>query len=133
MIYRLNHKLRGWGLNFRHLVASQAFGYLDSRIFAHLKRWMRRRHPNKSITWCCREYFRTVGNDRWVFSAKLRSPEGKTRGVDLVKLGRLPIRRHVQIRLEANPFDPAYGDYFHQRRGNTSRSAGTRWSPWQEV
>lgn len=133
MIHDLNSRLRGWGHHFRHLVASAAFGYLDSRIFAHLKRWMRRRHPNKGITWCCRKYFRTEGHDRWVFSARAQTTDGKSQRIDLIKLGHLHTRRHIQIRTAANPFDPAFDTYFHQRQRNRDRTKPAAWSPWQEI
>jgi RNA-directed DNA polymerase len=133
MIQSLNARLRGWGHYYRHLVASKAFGYLDFRIFADLKRWMKRRHPKKSITWCCRKYFRTEGHDRWVFSAEFQTPEGTSQRVDLMKLGRLGLRRHIQVRTAANPFDPAYGAYFHRRQRSKSRAVGAGWSPWHEV
>ncbi len=129
LIRRLNAKLRGWGYQFRHLVASRCFGYIDHQIFESLKRWMRRRHPNKSNTWRNRKYFRSDGIRNWIFTATYNGAHSTVCRVDLVALSHLGLRRHVKIQSKAHPFDPTYSGYFRQRwlskhRGRPRQAGG---------
>ncbi len=124
VIRRLNEKLRGWGYQFRHLVASRAFGYIDNQIFESLKRWTRRRHPEKNVAWRKRKYFRADGDQRWIFTASYRTARGKLQRVDLVRLSRLGLRRHAKIQGKAHPFDPAYSEYFRHRWLSKRRGRG---------
>lgn len=115
LIAILNPKLRGWANFYRHSVASKTFSYVDNQIHLALCRWAKRRHPNKSKLWTMRKYFCTVGQDNWVFHGQT-SVGGSTFDVHLVKVARTPIRRHTKIRCEANPYDPAFDEYFIERR-----------------
>jgi hypothetical protein len=36
----------------------------------------------------------------------------------LLLASRIPIKRHVKVRGEANPYDPAYETYFEKREGD---------------
>ena len=42
----------------------------------------------------------------------------------LLKMTDLPIKRHIKIRAEATPNDPAYQEYFEQRAQARKRKAG---------
>ena len=44
LIKKLNETLRGWGNYHRHVVASEAFGRIDTYVFEQLWRMVRRRH-----------------------------------------------------------------------------------------
>lgn len=112
VVLRLNPVIHGWALYHRHVVSKRTFNDVDHAIFQTLWRWARRRHPNKSAGWVREKYFRTVRGDRWVF-------HGTAEGEDqcLTKAVRVPIRRHVKVRAEANPFDPAWETYFERRLG----------------
>lgn len=129
LIAILNPKLQGWANFYRHSVASKTFSYVDNQIHQALRRWAKRRHPNKSKLWIMQKYFCTVGLDNWVFHGQT-SVGGSNFDVHLVKVARTPIRRHTKIRCEANPYDPAFDKYFIERRrkkrdgakGNKSRN-----------
>jgi len=115
LIRHLNPKIRGWANYYRHVVAKATFNYVDNRIFRTLMRWIRRRHPEKNAQWRNKKYFRTQGIRRWIFSVKVKNKKGNYSFLDLFTASKLPIRRHVKVRAEANPYDPRYVEYFCER------------------
>ncbi len=114
LIRILNPKMRGWANYYRHSVANQTFGYVDSQVFKSLYRWAKRRHPNKSTGWIVRKYFRTEITPEWKFQST--SAQGHQ---FLFEMARLPIKRHLKIRNDANPYDPSYAEYFERRSRRT--------------
>lgn len=116
LIGRLNPIIRGWAKYHRHVVASRTFATVDHRIWHTLWQWSKRRHPNKSAQWIMEKYFRIRGSRTWVFGAKERLPDGTHRWADLYLAAQLPMRRHPKIKRDANPFDPAWDDYFERRK-----------------
>ncbi len=129
VIRELNRRIQGWTAFYRCLVSSRAFRKLDSSLFWSLWRWVRRRHPSKRGRWLKRKYFPRANGRKWAFSAKVpskrrqrklfRELEGTT--LSLLQASMVTIRRHVKVRADANPFDPAYDEYFRRRR-RTPRS-----------
>ena len=117
LIGHLNRMLRGWGNYHRFVVSSETFRKVDRAIFQQLWRMLTRRHPNKSKGWIIQHYFRLPGRPEG-FSAQERDSEGNLRFYRLFRLVELPIRRHVKIRAQANPYLPEYAGYFWQRRHN---------------
>ncbi len=111
----LNPLIRGWA-NYHRFGASKAtFRSVDNALFLRLWQWARRRHPRKSATWVKAKYFGTDGGRNWVFTGEETDPDGKTKRVRLRIAVRTPIKRHVQIRAEANPHDPVWEPYFERR------------------
>ena len=137
MIRALNRKIQGWTAQYRHLVSSRAFQKIDADLFWSLWRWAKRRHQNKGSKWVKAKYFRAQGDRHWIFSARLPSkdrqrllfPEASTVYLDLVSASKVPIRRHVKVRGNANPFDPDDADYFRQRRHKQRRNRSLGRSP----
>jgi RNA-directed DNA polymerase len=78
-------------------------------------RWMKRRHPEKNISWLHKKYFRSQGLRNWVFSTNIKSKEGKVIILDLFAATSVKIKRHIKIRGNANPFDYTWKDYFEKR------------------
>ncbi len=115
LIVELNPIIRGWAYYHRHVVSKQTFKRVDHAIFQALWRWARRRHPNKGARWVRSKYFRTIGNQHWVFSGEVVGPKGQAQQVRLTKTARVPIRRHLKVRAEANPYDPQWEVYFEER------------------
>lgn len=115
LIHLLNPKIRGWANYYCHSVAKETFSYVDHCIFSTLVRWIKRRHPNKSIEWMRKKYFRPQGVKQEIFSALIKKEEGMSTIVDLFRAAQVPIRRHVKIKAEATPYDPHYEDYFLRR------------------
>jgi len=121
LIRQLNLKLRGWGNYYRHVVAKKAFSRVDKSVMQHLFWWMKRRHPNKTLGWMRKKYFIREGT-RWVFGAPYVTKKGEKKWQRLFKVSDLPIRRHVKIKGQANPYDREYADYFDDRRVDQNNS-----------
>lgn len=74
-----------------------------------------------------RKYFRTQNMRNWIFSTKIRSKEGELANLDLFLASSVKIKRHIKIKSDAIPFDPAYKKYFEQRASRdkiNSRDSG---------
>ena len=52
-----------------------------------------------------------------MFGTKVKGDDGKVRFVKLVQASDTPIRRHIKIKGEANPFDPRWEFCFEKRLG----------------
>ena len=115
LIRKLNPSLRGWANYFRNAVAKRTFSTVDHYLFQKLWLWAKRRHPTKSATWKRQRYFMAAG-DGWNFSVRIPLAEGKSRVLKLYGMAQTRIERHIKVRGAANPFDPAYTDYFDKRR-----------------
>jgi RNA-directed DNA polymerase len=108
-------KIRGWGNYYRHVVSKQTFSYVDHKIFEMIFQWAKRRHPNKSITWIRNKYFHT-NTSRWEFKGQTKRASGDIVYHKRVFMDAIPIRRHIKIKCDANPYDPAYAQYFAKRK-----------------
>jgi len=117
LIERLNPVIRGWALYHRHVVSAETFASVDHAIFQALWRWARRRHPKKRAAWVREKYFASPGARHWWFNGSVPAAKGQSRTVRLFLTTTLPITRHVRVRSEANPYDPADEVYFEERLG----------------
>ena len=117
LINLLNPMIRGWANYHRHVVAKKTFGTVDNHIWHALWRWARRRHPNKSCQWVRGRYLRTLGHRHGVFATQTRGYDGKPRMLSLISASDTRIVRHVRVKSDANPFDPAWDSYFAERQG----------------
>ncbi|MBT0719932.1 group II intron reverse transcriptase/maturase [Rosenbergiella collisarenosi] len=111
LIRQLNPVLRGWANYHRHIVAKETFSYIDYRVWKLLWRWSCRRHGNRNKYWVKQKYFHSVGGENWVFQS-IDAEYGQMR---LVSCKGIPIKRHIKIRSEANPYNPVDELYFEQR------------------
>jgi RNA-directed DNA polymerase len=116
MIRRLNQLIRGWCNYHRHACSKCTFDRFDSWLHFEIRRWLHRRHPNKGRLWLKKNYFRPYRRIRWSFFALKKHADGKKEYRDLIKAAWTPIVRHIKIRGEANPYDPAWNDYFQSRK-----------------
>lgn len=128
MIRRLNLTIQGWCNYHRHACSSRIFRWIDSWLFWEIKRWLHRRHPNKGRRWIMNKYYRRINNSRWNFHAVATDTNGERVYKDLIKASRTRIVRHVKIRAEANPFDPAYTDYFAFRKRRNRNNHDSRFA-----
>jgi RNA-directed DNA polymerase len=136
LIDQLNPKIRGWANYHRHVVSKRTFGRVDHTIFSNLWQWARRRHPNKPSRWFKAKYFeRRQGRD-WTFFDETCDDEGRPNKVWLYNAKSTPIKRHVKVKGEANPYDPTYETYFEEREGahmlDTFRGTRTLRFLWHE-
>jgi RNA-directed DNA polymerase len=114
----LNPKIRGWANYHRHVVSKRVFQRVDRAIFTSLWQWARRRHQRKSLGWLKQKYFERQRHNNWIFFGESCDDEGIVRKVRLLYASRTPIQRHVKVKGEANPYDPAYESYFEKREGD---------------
>jgi RNA-directed DNA polymerase len=110
LLMLLNPKIRGWTNYYRHAASKRTFGSINYCILRLLQQWGKRRHPKKNVKWVQNKYFRTKGINNWIFSVKLLKGY-----YDLVNASDVTIVRHIKIRGIANPYDPAFTDYFRER------------------
>jgi len=122
LINQLNPKIRGWANYHRHIVSSRTFSHVDHEIFSSLWRWARRRHPKKNRRWLKEKYFEPHGTRNWVFTAERYDDQGQPSKIRLLLARDTPIRRHVKVKSEANPYDPAYETYFEKREADHMQS-----------
>ena len=120
LITMLNPVIRGWTAYHRHIVAKESFSKLRHEIFKILWCWSKRRHPNKGSGWVMNKYFKRVRGASWRFACENKSSnkqKDKSEPVvyKLVDPTKLPIKRHVKILSEANPYDKQWGSYFEKR------------------
>jgi len=115
LIHKLNPKIRGWANYHRQVVSTRTFARVDHHIFSSLWRWARRRHPNKNTRWCKHKYFALRRGRDWSFFGETCDDEGQPSQVWLHHARSTPIQRHVKVKGDANPYDPAYETYFAQR------------------
>jgi RNA-directed DNA polymerase len=131
LILLLNPIIRGWAQYHQHVVSKEIFNSVDDAIYRRLRQWVKRRHPKKSNEWVTKKYFKTVGGNNWTFYG-----ETEGREYDLAETARVPIKRHVKVKGEANPYDPEWESYYEKRldvhMGSTLK--GKRWLShlWQE-
>lgn len=120
LVGTLTPMIRGWAYYHRHVVSSAIFASVDSEIWKALWRWALRRHPGKSRPWVKARYWPPHQGRQWVFTGNATDAKGQRREVRLFSAGSVKIRRHVAIKHAANPFDPAWDDYYRSRHARTS-------------
>ncbi len=115
LLRHLNPLLRGWANYFRNGAAKRTFSKLDRYVFWKLWCWITRRHPTKSGRWKKRKYFSAAGPSG-AFSVRVQLRKGGSQILQIYRLASTTIERHIKVRGAANPFDPAYTEYFRRRR-----------------
>ena len=108
VIDKLNVSIRGWANYYKHVVSKKIFCNLDHEFWKMTWKWAKRRHPKKSRLWVKNKYFQRIKGRDWRFMEN-GNPE------PLFLLGSIPIRRHIKIKAEVNPYDPIWFDYLSKR------------------
>ena len=108
VIGKLNSFIRGWANYYKHVVSKKVFYDLDHAFWGMTWKWARRRHPKKSKGWVKNKYFQWINGNNWRFMEK-DNPK------PLFLLRSIPIRRHVKIKAEVNPYDPMWKNYLSNR------------------
>jgi RNA-directed DNA polymerase len=116
LIRLLNPLLRGWAEYHHRVSAKQAFSRMEYLVFQRLRRWSKRRHPNKSADWVRKKYFHSVGARNWVFGAPVVSEDGTRRLLELYSLSGTAIKYPTKIKGDYNPFDPQWEQYGEELR-----------------
>ncbi|EFK6717482.1 group II intron reverse transcriptase/maturase, partial [Escherichia coli] len=105
---RLNPLIRGWTNYHQHVVAAETFRYVNFQLWKKIWRWCLRRHPSRGKRWIRRKYF----DESW----RLHSKDADGHRWVLYKASTIPIRRHIKIKSEANPYAPEWESYFEKRQ-----------------
>jgi RNA-directed DNA polymerase len=116
LIFVLNRKIRGWANYHRHVVSSRIFSKVDYAIFTCLWQWARRKHTTKGARWIQKKYWGRHEGWNWAFFGVWQQADGRPTTVWLQHACRIPIRRHVKVKSEANAYDPLWKAYFAKRR-----------------
>lgn len=116
LIGTLNPIIRGWTNYHRHNAAKQTFCKLQSEVWQMTWNWSKRRHSNKGLRWIKSKYFHTIGGKNWCFVAKTKDKKGNPKQHILFEPAAVPIKRHIKIKGEANPYDPAWYVYCASRQ-----------------
>ena len=124
LIRRLNPIIRGGGNYYRHVVSKEIFSDIDHAIWCMTWNWARRRHPQKGRKWVKDRYYTHTDGRDWVFT------DGS---VTLFRMASIPIRRHVKIRGDANPYDPQQAGYFAERRARRGTRPPDRIPAWLDA
>ena len=129
LIKMLNPIIRGWANYHRSVTARETFERVDTEIWRTLWKWAKRRHPEKGSVWIKEKYFKTKGHRHWIFATEDREKSylnGKPLIVSLSYASDTPIKRHIKIRGETNPFDPQFKTYFEERATSKLRDKPIR-------
>ena len=110
LIRILNPVIRGWSNYHKGICAKCSFNRLGTFIYWQLKRWAKHQHGNKNRWWIYHRYF----HDNHFTDQRITK-----KGIEnhrLYRIGYVPIRYHVKVKAEANPFLPEYDQYFINRK-----------------
>jgi len=114
LIRLLNPITIGWANYHRWVASSHTFCRTSHMIWKTLWQWCKRRHSKKGLRWVKDRYFKTIGNDHWVFSCKLQSKRDYL--LRLVMPVDIKIRQHIKIKAAFNPFDRRWDGYLSKRK-----------------
>jgi RNA-directed DNA polymerase len=115
LIKRLDPVLRGWARYHQGVVAKATFSKLDHLIYWRLMRWGHRRHPRKTRKWIYGHYWENTGTRRQ-FAGMYEDRWGEKVQARLYHLADTKIVRHIKVKGEFNPFDPAWEAYGEKLR-----------------
>ncbi len=114
LLAKLNAVIRGWAYAHRHVVAKDRLSYIDGKIYPLVKSWLQKEHRSKTWAWI-RKRYRGRFKGRIEFGCYYTTVSGQQKLIRLFKAADLPIRYHIKIRSDANPYDPADKEYYEQR------------------
>ncbi len=109
LIRILNPVIRGWSNYHKGICSKRIFNRLATFIWWQLRRWAKYQHGNKNRWWIFHRYF--CDNH---FTDQRITKNG-TENHRLYRIGYVPIRYHVKVKAEANPFLPEFDQYFCNR------------------
>jgi RNA-directed DNA polymerase len=115
MIRRSNQQIKGWTMYHRLAVSSHIFARVDDPIYWKLRRWCRKRHPQKSWKWIRKKYFQRTDGNAWVFTGVIGDRDGHGEPIRLMKAAGVRILRWQKIRSAAHPYDPTWELYLESR------------------
>ena len=107
LIHCLNPIIRGWSNYYATVAAKRTFVRMDTGLYANLRHWAHRRHPDKSAWWISEKYWHPR-EGQWT----CKTPDG----IKLWRQSDTPIRRHTKVTGMRSPYD-GDGVYWATRLG----------------
>jgi RNA-directed DNA polymerase len=101
LIKRLNPIIQGWSNYYATGASKQTFVSMDNALYANLRRWAHRRHPDKSAWWISEKYWHPR-QGQWTFKT--------ANGIQLRRHSATAIRRHTKVAGTRSPYD---GDWVY--------------------
>ena len=98
LIRILNPVIRGWSNYHKGICSKRIFDRLGTFIYWQLKRWAKYQHGNKNRWWIYHRYF----HDNHFTDQRITK-----KGIEnhrLYRIGHVPIRYHVKVKVKPNPF-----------------------------
>jgi len=109
LIDTLSPVLRGWANYHRYVLCGETFAKLDHFVWRRVYRWAKRRHSGKTGRWIIDRYFPHHQGEPWRFT-------DPATGKHLLRVWEVvKPQRYLKVKGAANPFDPAWEAYFHDR------------------
>jgi RNA-directed DNA polymerase len=109
LIDTLNPVVRGWANYHRYVLCGETFAKLDNFVWRRVYRWAKRRHSGKTGRWIIDRYFPHRQGEPWRFT-------DPATGKHLLRVWEVvKPQRYLKVKGAANPFDPAWEAYFHDR------------------
>lgn len=115
MLSKLNSVLRGWTYAHRQVVVKDILSFIDVNVFKQVARWLRKEHRNKNWSWITKTYRKRM-KGRFSWGKSYIRKNGEKKWIELFRMVDVPVRYHVKIRAEINPYDNQYHDYFARRK-----------------
>jgi RNA-directed DNA polymerase len=133
VIRKLNPILRGFANYYKGQVSKKAFSYISNRVWKYLWSWAKRRHPNKGKRWIRKQYFKTIKGVSWTFACSTTDRRGSEKVLTLYAIDYEPIERHVKVKGNASPDDPALKEYWEKRHKNNGKSQWVKQSSTYKI
>lgn len=108
LIAQLNPIIRGWSNYYSAVCSKATFSRMDYQLYLKLRRWSRRRHPQKNRHWIAQKYWQITKGRGWVFK-----PTTQQEQIALYKHAQTPIKRHIKVQGLRSPYD---GDWVYWGR-----------------
>ena len=108
LIANINPIIRGWGNYYRHCVAKETFTTIDKHIWLKVWQWTKRKHPDGTAKYRRDRYFKTIGNNRWIF-------HDREMVTHLLKTKHTPIKRFIKVQKDIRVYDVNTIAYWEKR------------------
>jgi len=110
LIRLINPVIRGWSNYHKGICDKKSFSKLGTFMYYQLRRWAKYQHGNKNRIWIHKRYF--LNNH---FSDVRFSPKA-VYSYRLYRIAYVPVRYHIKIKSNANPYYKEYEKYFFKRK-----------------
>lgn len=113
IITELNPIIRGTGYYWNKVVSKEIFDNVDHYVWIKAMKYLKQLHPKKSLEWKKERYFKPdhngISKDKWILT------DPKYNNNQITKLSWIPIEKHVMVKFDNSPDNPALKQYFEQR------------------